>query len=317
MVPDDGAWRTDPLTGARVRIVSHRQDRPNLPEVDCPFCIGGREAPEPYEVRAFPNRWPPLDGNRAEIVLFSPDHEATLATAGAAQVRRIVDLWAERSAALGARADVAEVLVFENRGREVGATIDHPHGQIYAFESVSPALQAEFRHGAMHGVDDDAIGDRLVTDTGTWRAWVPAAAVWPYELLLAPRRPVPDLPSLDDDARDDLAAALVDVVGRLDALFDAPMPLMTWFHQRPFDGGDWPDARVHCHLAPLRRGPGTARFVAAGELGSGLWFNPVDPDDAADTLRRIDLGRIDLGRIDLGRIYPGQLDPGRPKRPAP
>jgi UDPglucose--hexose-1-phosphate uridylyltransferase len=94
---------------------------------------------------------------------------------------------------------------------------------------------------------------------------------------------VPDLPSLT--SRDDLAALLVDATRRLDALFDAPMPYMLWFHQRPTDGGDWTSAHLHAHLAPLLRAPSTQRFVAAGELGSGIFFNPVEPADAAAALR--------------------------------
>ncbi len=103
--------------------------------------------------------------------------------------------------------------------------------------------------------------------------------------MIAPDAPAPDLPSLDDDGRQQLADTLVDVLGRLDRLFDAPMPYMMWFHQRPFDGREWPHAWVHAHVAPLLRSPGTARFVAAGELGGGVLFNPVDPADAARALR--------------------------------
>ena len=102
---------------------------------------------------------------------------------------------------------------------------------------------------------------------------------------MAPRTQVPDLPSLDPASRDDLSAVLVDVFTRLDALFEATMPYMMWFHQRPTDGGAWPTAWLHLHIAPLYRAAGTTRFVAAGELGSGIFFNPVDPADAAARLR--------------------------------
>ena len=186
------------------------------------------------------------------------------------------------------RDDVAYVLVFENRGPEVGATIAHPHGQIYAYDAVPPptAVELDGDRGAVR-LGEGAPGDRLVaTAPGGWRAWVPAAAVWPFELVLAPEAPVPDLPSVDDAGRDGLGRLLVDVVGRLDRLFDVPMPFMLWFHQRPFDGGEWPTAHLHAHVTPLNRGPGVARFVAAAELGSGVWFNPVEPADAAERLRR-------------------------------
>ncbi len=283
-----GDYRIDPLTGAPTRIVTHRQDRPNLPDGECPFCVGGSEAPDPYDVRAFPNRWPPFPDGRAEIVLYTPDHDASFADLSTEQARKVVDLWAARSEALGERDDISYVLVFENRGSEVGATIAHPHGQIYAFDDVPPAALVEFAADGMRsGFDGGAAGDRLVSRVGDWSAWVPAAAGWPYELLLAPRTPVPDLPALDDASRDSLGGLLVDIIRRLDALFSAPMPFMMWIHQRPFDNGSWPDARVHIHIAPLLRSAGTARFVAAGELGSGVLFNPVEPAVAAAALRAL------------------------------
>ena len=113
----------------------------------------------------------------------------------------------------------------------------------------------------------------------------PHASSWPYGLVLAPESHVADLPSLTDRSAAELAALLVDVFGRLDRVFGAPMPLMWWWHQRPTDGGDWPAAHLHAHVAPLLRAEGTPRFVAAGELGSGVYFNPVDPSAAAATLR--------------------------------
>jgi UDPglucose--hexose-1-phosphate uridylyltransferase len=278
--------RVDPLTGEVVRIVASRQSRPNLPDDGCPFCPGGREAPEPYDVRAFPNRWPAMDDGACEVVLYSPDHDARFASLDPDHAAAVVDLWAERSAALGRRDDIDYVLVFENNGAEVGATISHPHGQIYAFADVPPRAREELDDGDPGlALGPAAAGDRIVREVGAWRAWVPEAAAWPYAMVLAPTSAEPDLPSLPAASRQDLATILGDVLRRLDRLFDAPMPYMVWFHQRPFDGGDWPRAWLHAHVAPLLRGPATPRFVAAGELGSGVLFNPVDPREAARALR--------------------------------
>lgn len=286
------APRTSPLNGDRTTVVAGRQTRPNLPDDGCPFCPGGREAPGPYTTRSFPNRWPPLPDGRAEVLLYTDDHDATFASLGPRRARAVVDLWAERSAELGARPDVAYVLVFENRGAEVGATISHPHGQVYAYDHVParPAAELALAAGgdplARGASGDGPEGDaRVVVATGGWQAWVPWAATWPFELVVAPDDPWPDLPSLDDGARNGLAAVLIDALGRLDALFDAPMPSMLWFHQRPFDGAVHPDVRVHAHVAPLWRDRGVPRFVAAAELGGGEFFNPVDPLDAAAALR--------------------------------
>ncbi len=284
--------RIDPLTGEASVIVAKRQARPNLgegvttPVVACPFCPGGLEAPEDYDVKAFTNRWPSIPHGRCEVVLYTSDHDASFASLGVAGARKVVDLWAERTAALGGRDDVAYVLVFENRGPEVGATIPHPHGQIYAFPEVPPAPARELATASCALCRTDP-GDRLVAAVGGWRAWVPDAATWPYALMVAPDEHEPDLPALDDRSRDGLAGVLVDALGRLDRLFDAPMPYMLWFHQRPTDGQAWTSAHVHVHIAPLHRSPGTQRYVAAGELGSGMFFNPVDPADAAAALRAV------------------------------
>lgn len=287
---------TDPLSGHRVIVVPERQSRPNLPETGCPFCVGGLEAPEPYEVRWFPNRWPSLGGDRAEVVLFSPDHDASLGGLDEEHLRLVVDLWAERTAALGARDDVAYVLVFENRGAEIGATIHHPHGQIYAFDVVPPVPAEELQRAAARGscalCDETGAAsgaaeaaDRLVAARGAWRAWVPAASPHPYGLVCAPTDHIGSLPELDAPLRDDLAELLRSVLGGLDTLFAEETPYMLWFHQRPVDGAEWPWAHLHVEIVPFRRAPGVNRYVAGAELGSGIFINSVAAADAARDLR--------------------------------
>ena len=285
----DLPYRVDPLTGEVTYIVPTRQGRPNLPPSGCPFCPGGLEAPDDYDVFAFPNRWPPIPDGRSELVLYSPVHDATFWSLGIDGARKVIDLWAERSAALGARDDVTYVLVFENRGPEVGATIAHPHGQIYAYDVIPPVPATELASADLDAAfGPDAAGrddERLIAAKGGWRAWVPWASTHPFGMLLAPDAPVPDLPSLDDAARDGLAAVLIDVLERLDRVFDAPMPYMLWIHQRPFDGQDWPSSWLHVHLAPLYRSAGTPRYLAAAEQGCRVFYNPVAPEAAAALLR--------------------------------
>jgi UDPglucose--hexose-1-phosphate uridylyltransferase len=280
-VEDAADVRTDEHAGYRTYVVDSRQDRPNLPSVACPFCPGGLEAPEPYEVRWFRNRWPALPGDRCEVILYTPQHDATFWSLGAEGAKRVVDLWAERSAELGARDDVAYVLVFENRGAAVGATIPHPHGQIYGFDTVPELPRRELERGEQLGT----AGSRLVAETDGWQAFVPEAPMFPYALRLVPDAHVPDLPSLEDSGRVALAELLVDVLARLDRLFDTETPYMLWIHQRPFDGGDWPQARLHVEIVTPWRARDVMRYVAAGELGSGVYFDPVDPEAAAQALR--------------------------------
>lgn len=274
----------DPLTGRSVRIVGHRQDRPNLPKDPCPFCPGGIEAPDDYDTHWFDNRWPPLPAGRAEVLLYTPDHKASMATLSPQQARAVVDLWAHRTIELGGRDDVAYVLVFENRGRDVGATIDHPHGQVYAYDFVPPAARHELET-TQCALCDPVPDGLLVDSTGGWQCFVPALATWPYELVLAPRDHVADLPVLDGTSRDALATLLPRAIGALDTFFKAETPLMMWIHQRPYDGDLWPQAHVHIHVAPIWRSAGVERYVAAAELGSEVFFNPVAPPEAAAALR--------------------------------
>ncbi len=298
--------RWDELSAAWVVVAAQRQGRPNLPDDGCPFCVGGLEAPDPYEVRAFPNRWPPLvpgppvgdvpPGETAtpargvaEIILYTPDHDASLASLGPDAARRVVELWAERTASLLARPEIAYVLVFENRGRDVGATIDHPHGQLYAFSFVPPVPARELTVAAEHGCPvcaqlarEDTARSRVVVETDEWLGFVPYASGWPYGLVLAPRAHVDGLPALTGAGRTDLAVVLVDALGRYDRLFGRPFPYMLWVHQQPGEAL----AHLHVHLAPPRRSADALRYVAAGELGSGTLFNPVRPEAAAAALRR-------------------------------
>ena len=139
----DAELRIDPLTGAQVVVTPWRQQRPNLPDGPCPFCPGGLEAPGPYDVRYIKNRWPALPDGRHEVVLHAPEHCSSFPALGEERSARVIELWSARTAALGSRADVAYVFVFENRGRKIGSTIEHPHSQVMAFSSIPPVPAAE------------------------------------------------------------------------------------------------------------------------------------------------------------------------------
>ena len=272
--------RIDPLTGASVVVTPWRQRRPNLPDGPCPFCPGGLEAPEPYDVRHIPNRWPALPDGRHEVVLHSPDHHASFPALGEARTALVVERWSARTTALGERDDVAYVFVFENRGRAIGSTIEHPHSQVMAFDTVPPLPAAELSATICH-LCPDPPADLLVTRHHGWLAAVPHAPSWPYELLISPRDHVPDLPAAGPRLRQGLANILVDTLTRLERLLGRDAPYMLWFHQRPNDQAGYPAAHLHAHLAPALRAPGVRRHLAAAEFGAGVFFDPVDPRQAA------------------------------------
>ena len=276
--------RTDTYLGTVVHVVADRQNRPNLPIAGCPFCVGGLEAPEQYSVRSFPNRWPALEEGYCEVVLYSPDHEATFGTLTADEALSVVNLWAQRTQALREMPNGEYVIVFENRGAEIGATISHPHGQIYAFDHVPPRPARMIAAGWEPVV---ASAEHLILEVDGWRVFSEYAAVYPVSVRIAPIHRIADLADMNAVDRAILAATLVRVFTALDALFDAPLPYMMWINQAPRTRDDWPDAWFNIEIVSPWRAQGLPRFIAGVEVASGEFFNPVDPADVAARLRAL------------------------------
>ena len=275
--------RIDPHTGTVVHIVADRQHRPNLPSDGCPFCVGGLEAPESYIVRVFPNRWPALEAGYCEVVLYSENHDDSLATISFRHLDELVATWAERTRALRNLPNGECVVIFENRGAEIGATISHPHGQIYAFDHVPERIATQLRN---QWTPDENPGDRLVFEMDGWRLWTEHASIHPVSLRLAPTERVPDLPSMNDSQSMGLIRALRTTFSAFNTLFDDEAPYMMWWNQAPRTSGDWPDAWLNMELVSPWRANGVPRYIAGVEVATGEYFNPVNPADVAARLRR-------------------------------
>jgi UDPglucose--hexose-1-phosphate uridylyltransferase len=298
--------RHDPLLDEWIAIATHRQTRTHLPAAaDCPLCPSrrGRQTEIPsddYDVVVFENRFPALAGEtgRCEVVCFTSDHDASFATLPASRARLVIEAWVDRTAALGALHTIEQVYCFENRGPEIGVTLHHPHGQIYAYPFLTPRTRQMLSVArAMHDRGGDLFAgvlaaerasDRVVTSSARWTAFVPAAARWPVEVHVFPHRRVPDLPALSSEDRDDLAVIYLDVLGRLDRLYGAPLPYIAAWHQAPVRFGRdlmW----LHLQVFSVRRAPGKLKYLAGTEAGMGAFSNDVLPEEAAAALR--DAGR--------------------------
>lgn len=320
--------RRDPLTGEWVVIASHRNARTHLPPPDeCPLCPTGRgripsEIPAAdYDVVAFENRfpslsteaaataplvdgeplWPQAPGNgRCEVVCFTSDHAASFSDLTARRVRTVVEAWADRTAALSELEGVREVFCFENRGPEIGVTLHHPHGQIYAYPFVTPRTGALLRQAAEHrSVTGENLlrsvleaerraGTRVVLNGEHWTAYVPAAARWPVEVHLAPHRDVPDLPALTTEERDELAEVYLELVRRADRYYDdvPSLPYIAGWRQAPVGPGR-DLARLHLQLFSILRAPGRLKYLAGSESGAGAWVNDARPEAIAARLREV------------------------------
>lgn len=280
--------RVDPWLGTLVHVVASRQNRPNLPSSGCPFCVGGLEASESYVVKTIPNRWPPMPDSRCEVVLYSSNHEARLSNLPNENLVALIETWTERTKNLGDRDDVDYVLIFENSGREVGATIDHPHGQIYAFDHVPDRP----RRRLASGWKPDPTSDRLIVERDGWAATVPFVSAYPLSVEIAPVERRPDLASLSSVEQRGFAAVLQDVLQRIEHLHGEPAPTMMWFNQRPtvsnarardIEGID--DAWFNVEIVSPWRSPRVMRYIAAAEVATNEYFVPVVPEELAARLR--------------------------------
>ncbi|HEY6794721.1 MAG TPA: galactose-1-phosphate uridylyltransferase [Kineosporiaceae bacterium] len=320
--------RYDVLTGEWVTIAAHRNDRTFLPPADeCPLCPTGRgtvpsEIPAAdYDVVVFENRFPslsqdaeglpgPIDGEplfprlpgrgRCEVVCFTSDHDTSFASLSPQRVRTVIEAWADRTAELSRLDGVRQVFCFENRGPEIGVTLHHPHGQIYAYPFVTPRGAALLRQAAAHraSTGGNLLGDVLEAErrAGTrvvlagehWTAYVPAAARWPVEVHLAPHRDVPDIPALTDAERAELADVYLDLLRRADRYFEgvAALPYIAGWHQAPVgEGRDL--GRLHLQLFSVMRAPGRLKYLAGSESGVGAWVNDATPERIAARLREV------------------------------
>jgi UDPglucose--hexose-1-phosphate uridylyltransferase len=188
------------------------------------------------------------------------------------------------------------VYCFENRGEEIGVTLHHPHGQIYAFPFVAPKLarmvaQARSYEGGGNLFDDMVaaevgFGARVVAQNEHWVAFVPEAARWPYEVRIFPLARVPDLPSLGAEARSAFGPLYLDVLRRFDALFDRPAPYIAAWHQAPVgDSEDRHRFAAHLQVLSVRRAAAKLKYLAGTESGMGVWINDIVPEEAAQRLR--------------------------------
>jgi UDPglucose--hexose-1-phosphate uridylyltransferase len=301
-LPESGI-RWDALAGEWVVIAAARQDRTFLPPPDqCPLdpSLPGRPTEIPassYDVVVFENRFPSLREplGRCEVVCFTSSHSSSFASLSPRRVRTVFEAWADRSAALGALPETRQVYCFENRGEEIGVTLHHPHGQIYAFPFVAPRLERMVAQALRYqggNLFDDLVaasvrdGARVVARNEHWIAFVPEAARWPYEVRIFPALRVPDLPSVPQDAREAFGPLYLDVLRRFDALFGRPAPYIAAWHQAPLRDAAAREAfAAHLQVLSVRRAADKLKYLAGTESGMGVWINDIVPEQAAQRLR--------------------------------
>ncbi|MFC4242318.1 galactose-1-phosphate uridylyltransferase [Gryllotalpicola reticulitermitis] len=321
--PPTATMRQDPLTGEWISIAAARQNRVVMPPAALDplapqSATNPSEIPSNYDVAVFENRSPSfgpalpdagdpaatlgsLDGiglgrespsyGRCEVVCFSPAREGAFGSIHRSRARTVIEAWADRTAALSALPGVQQVFPFENRGAEIGVTLQHPHGQIYSYPYVTPRTERLIASIDEYGptlfadiLDHERRGPRVVLSGEHWTAFVPFAARWPIEVHMLPHEHVPDFAATTPAQRDELAVLYLRLLRGVDALYDDPTPYIAAWHQAPV-ATHRDSIRLSLQLTSPRRGADRLKYLAGSEAAMGAWIGDVPPEAQAEALR--------------------------------
>ena len=339
--------RLNPLTGEWVLVSPERVERPWRGQVEkravakpvdydpnCYLCPGNERAsgvrnPNYSRTFVFTNDFsaltPPVanarmdhcekgllvaeaEGGICRVVCFSPRHDLTLAQMSVDAITAVVDLWAAEVSQLRSLPDISYVQIFENRGEMMGCSNSHPHGQIWANQTIpnephkeqNSQLAYAQKHNSCLLCDylrlELKAEERVVCQNAHFTALVPFWAVWPFEVLLVSNKHACDLVSLDPPARSDLADILKRLTTRYDNLFEVPFPYSMGFHQSPTGGESHPEWHLHAHFyPPLLRSATVRKFMVGYEMLAAPQRD-ITPEWAASTLRQVSETHYSLRR---------------------
>jgi UDPglucose--hexose-1-phosphate uridylyltransferase len=308
--------RWDMLRGEWTMTATHRMERAQMPQDWCPFCPGSGRVPDLYDVFLYPNDFPSFHApaprmsvqpdafwrarqswGASDVVLYHPDHDRDFVDIELDHLAKLAELWRDRYLELFHSKHVKYVLIFENHGEEIGVTIPHPHGQIYAFPLVPPVPAAEMRRARSYKratdrclhcrlVDEETRdGRRIVFGDGGWLAFVPFAARWPYEIHLYPRRCVSHLGDLTPPELRSMVAAIKRVLITYQSYYERRFPYMMLFYQAPLNSRVGEGTHLRIEFCPIRRSRDKLKYRAGCETGAGLFINDSYPEEKAAELR--------------------------------
>ncbi len=327
--------RYNPLTGEWILVSPHRTKRPwqgkeevfseeRRPEYDpsCYLCpgntrAGGKSNPDYDSTFSFQNDFAAIqeeteaftivDGllqakserGICKVICFSPRHDLTLPEMSLDQISAVVRLWKKEYRQLGDRSFIHHVQIFENKGSVMGCSNPHPHGQVWAQQSIPVEISKKSLHQEAYFVKNgktmlsDYIGqeltakERILFENSDMVVLVPYWAVWPYEAMILPKKASPNILSMSTSQERSLAEALKWLTIRYDNLFETSFPYSSGIHQSPTDGKThlgW-----HWHMSfypPLLRSATIKKFM----VGYELFANPqrdITAEQAAETLREL------------------------------
>lgn len=315
-------FRYNPLLKDWTIVNGNRQKRPDMPKDYCAFCPGSGKVPDDYDVYKYDNDWPSMSMNPAEpdpvatdfyktaksygkceVILYSPDHNASLWELPVPHIKKLVDLWQERYMALSRMEEIKYILMFENRGAEVGTTQPHPHGQIYGYGFLPLRVQQELDNSREYyektgenlllKIRDEEIAfkQRVVMENDHFICFLPFYTDYPYGVYLLPKsNHLHNFEEFSEEEKESFARILKDLLGTFDALFDRKFPYMMGIYQDPLHLEEYKDAHdyypFNVKFFPPLRGANSIKWNASSETCAWAKTNPRIVEETAEELRQ-------------------------------
>ncbi len=315
--------RWDPIRGEWVIIAPHRMQRPVHPPDFCPFCPGAPEIKdEKWDVLVLNNKYASLNSDRqlivkednnitkkanakgiCEVVIYSPNHNLELHELSISHISKVIKAWINRLKQLSQDKEIKYVYIFENRGRLIGVTLDHPHGQIYAFPYIPPLIKKELENSRAFFERNKSClfceilswikrkhNELVVYENEDFIIFLPYWAHLPLETHIYPKDHISSLDKFSEHQIINLAKALKVIRYKYDKLFGFKLPFMMAFHQSPVNAGNFEFYHFHIEFYPLHRAKDKIKYLAGVEIGAGTFINPSLPENYAKILREVNVG---------------------------
>jgi len=313
--------RFNPLLGTFTMVAANRQDRPHLQDDYCPFCPGSGKVPDEYEVLVYDNDFPTLSSQpedvspgsgfynaepaygKCEVILYTSDHNSSLSLLPVERINKVVDIWAQRTAELSIDEKIKYIFPFENKGKEVGVTMHHPHGQLYAYPFIPLKLKTELDNCRKYFLETGTCfftfmneaerreAKRMVFENDSFAAYIPYFSDYPYGVFIVTKNGKGNLAEMNEKEKTDLAQALKKVTAAFDKLFNKSFPYMMCIHQAPVNSPEYGNVNdyfhFHIEFYPPLREENKIKWYASSEMGAWAAANTLSVEDCAERLRKL------------------------------
>jgi len=312
--------RWNPLLRTYTMVAANRQNRPHMPKDWCPFCPSSGKVPKEFDVYLYPNDFPVLSQapdeamsinsniyhseqayGKCEVILYSPEHEASLHQLSLPHITKLVQLWKSRFIELKKDDKIKYIFPFENKGEEVGVTMPHPHGQLYGYGFVPLKIKTELdsckayyqshEHCLFCQMNEEELADarRIITQNEHFIAYLPYFTDYPYGVFIVSKAHKGSFADFNTDEEIALVHILKQITGAFHHIYNRPFPYMMCIHQVPVNSSAYADCEnyyhFHIEFYPPLRAKNKIKWYASSEMGAWAAANVVAVEDSANVLR--------------------------------